>query len=296
MDVPSVGRHGGGTRNGAAVGVLFYDIIALNSPQLFDAELAATFARWAAAVVDATDFYLTISSTVHQELQLHPAHAHPPSPQALSRAAFRLGSELDSTMAAKKPHPALARLFAPGKSVYLNVATIEPRKNQAFLLDAFDRLWGNGEDLSLCIMGGRAGADEPLIKRIVTHPRWQKNLFLFHDATDTDLAFAYGHARAIIAASLAEGLGLSILEALARQCLVLASDIPAHREAGGAACAYFSLHSPDALVELVQTCQRRGRPPGLMPAADLHWPNWQESCRELIAQIRQIAPIIAPPG
>ncbi len=41
------------------------------------------------------------------------------------------------------------------------------------------------------------------------------------------------HARALLMPSLAEGFGLPIIEALALGTPVLASDLPAHREAGG---------------------------------------------------------------
>lgn len=40
--------------------------------------------------------------------------------------------------------------------------------------------------------------------------------------------------------SLMEGFGLPVLEAMANKCLVLASDIPAHREIAGDAVSYFN--------------------------------------------------------
>ena len=47
------------------------------------------------------------------------------------------------------------------------------------------------------------------------------------------LRLLMAHARALLMPSLAEGFGLPIIEALALGTPVLASDLPAHREAGG---------------------------------------------------------------
>jgi glycosyltransferase involved in cell wall biosynthesis len=46
------------------------------------------------------------------------------------------------------------------------------------------------------------------------------------------------HARALLMPSLAEGFGLPIIEALALGTPVIASSLPAHKEAGGATPTY----------------------------------------------------------
>lgn len=60
-------------------------------------------------------------------------------------------------------------------------------------------------------------------------------------------------ARVLVAPSLHEGFGLSVIEGLMAGCNVVASDIPPHREIGGPALAYFD---PNSTTDLAGALQR----------------------------------------
>lgn len=90
-------------------------------------------------------------------------------------------------------------------------------------------------------------------QNIDKHHPWTKDLVFAQHAcensqyihaigqvSDTELVELYHTARLYVSASLDEGFGLPVLEAMACSCPVLASDIGAHREIGGDTINYFN--------------------------------------------------------
>ncbi len=123
----------------------------------------------------------------------------------------------------------------------LMVSTLEPRKNHALLISAWERLKYAGEhpDLKLILVGNRGWKDEPLLAQM--RP-WQKRGALYHlsHVPADELRVLYSHAALTVCPSFAEGFDYSGVEAMRCGGLVAASDIPVHREIYGAAAAYFN--------------------------------------------------------
>jgi glycosyltransferase involved in cell wall biosynthesis len=85
---------------------------------------------------------------------------------------------------------------------------------------------------------------------------------LQHTASDGELRWAYEHARAMIHASLWEGFGVPLLEALDLGCPVLASDRPPFREVGGDAAVFAEPTDRDALTDGLRTVLAQTRDTG----------------------------------
>jgi glycosyltransferase involved in cell wall biosynthesis len=101
-----------------------------------------------------------------------------------------------------------------------------------------------------------------------------------------ELAHVYGHARAWIFPSLAEGFGLPLVEARAHDCQVIASDIPAFRELEEPGISYFSVGAADQLSRLiVHHADECNSPPHRTskPA----W-SWAQSSTELLQKIEDL--------
>ena len=75
---------------------------------------------------------------------------------------------------------------------------------------------------------------------------------IIHDINDRSLTELYKNALAVIAPSIIEGFGLVPLEAMANGSLILASDIPAHREVCRDIPIYFNPYAVDDLVDKLQ--------------------------------------------
>lgn len=118
---------------------------------------------------------------------------------------------------------------APERPYFLYVGDLAGRKNVPFLIRAFDQA-DPGADLLLV---GHVDDDYAEIRAEVERARHRDRIRLVQDASDRDLETLYRSALALVMPSQYEGFGFTPLEAMARDCPVLASDIPAFREVSG---------------------------------------------------------------
>jgi alpha-1,2-rhamnosyltransferase len=270
-------------KRGARVGAMIYDLVPVLFPRTCNQELLPLFRGWFDHACATSDFLVGISRTVAGECRRHLAGLGEGAGGGTKVGWFYLGADLDRQAPGGQVREEVRRVFDdPAAGPYLTVATLEPRKNHQYLLDAFDRVWLRGLDARLCLVGKQGWHCEDVVRRIREHPFYRKRLFLLSDLSDADLLFCYDRAKALIFPSIYEGFGLPIVEALSRGCKVLASDIPIHREVGGEYCAYFDLGSPDSLASLITDHHRTGRLPPTRPIEGFRWQNWEESCEKLI--------------
>jgi glycosyltransferase involved in cell wall biosynthesis len=147
-------------------------------------------------------------------------------------AVIELGADFDGgNRVSRDP------IIPGGRPALLCVGIVEPRKNQAFLLDVAEALWRDGLDFELHVVGRvnpHFGA--PIVARM-KRLQATESRFRFHGAAgDRELARLYASARAVAFPTIAEGCGLPLLEALWRGVPCVCSDLPVLREnadAGG---------------------------------------------------------------
>jgi glycosyltransferase involved in cell wall biosynthesis len=118
---------------------------------------------------------------------------------------------------------------APETPFFLYVGDLAGRKNVPFLIRAFDRADLPAE----LLLVGRADDDSAEIDAELGRARRADRIRLVGGASDRELDGLYRSALALVMPSRYEGFGFTPLEAMARSCPVLASDIPAHREVSG---------------------------------------------------------------
>ena len=119
----------------------------------------------------------------------------------------------------------------PGRPSLVCLGILEPRKNQAFLLDVCEDLWGEGLAFDLHLVGRvnpHFGA--PLVGRIATLRGKYPGLHYHEAAGDAEVAALYAGARATVFPTIAEGCGLPLLESLWMGVPCVCSDLPVLRE------------------------------------------------------------------
>jgi len=273
-------------RDGVGIVSVIYDLIPLTHPQFCDAGLVRVFNDWFDWIAKTADGYVAISATIADQVRNEMLRRVGPE-QVAQRwfDYFHLGSELDLCDDALPVEPALKQMFKNKDPVYLMVSTIEPRKNHAYLLDAFELAWAKGSRARLCIAGRIGWKCDALIERIRQHPQLNQRLFMFNDLTDKSLEYAYSNATALVFPSYVEGFGLPLVEAMQRGLPAMGSDIPVFREIGGPFMAYFDLDEPQNLVELMTQMETTGTFPAERDVKEWRWLGWREASAQLVERV-----------
>lgn len=120
--------------------------------------------------------------------------------------------------------------FKKNERYILTVASLDPRKNLARLVDACN-LSGIGKDIKLVI----AGRTDRVFNMEVSDDI--RKHFIGY-VPDEELASLYKNAELFVYPSLYEGFGIPPLEAMSMGCPVILSDIPVFREIFGNAACY----------------------------------------------------------
>jgi glycosyltransferase involved in cell wall biosynthesis len=130
---------------------------------------------------------------------------------------------------------------------FLYVGNAFPHKNLDRLIEAFKIL---DADMKLVLVGKEDYFYKRLKNQIKEMDLSEKVIFL-KNVDDKELSSLYRNAQALILPSLMEGFGLPALEAMANNCLVLASKIPALEEVCGDAAIYFDPRNIQDIAEKI---------------------------------------------
>jgi glycosyltransferase involved in cell wall biosynthesis len=139
-----------------------------------------------------------------------------------------------------------------GDKYLLIVSTIEPRKNHARLLAAWEVLKVEIDPkIKLVVVGTFGWNMSNMLKNFYT---WieRGELFILDSVPSPDLRVLYRHAAATVCPSLGEGFDFSGVESMACGGITVASDISVHREIYDDAAEYFNPYSTSDLVSALK--------------------------------------------
>jgi glycosyltransferase involved in cell wall biosynthesis len=125
--------------------------------------------------------------------------------------------------------------FDPGHPFLLHIGNNIPRKRLDVLLHVFAVLTGERPGLRLVQVGGPW---PPQLARLIESLGIGRSLTQVSGLSRAQLAELYRRAALVLVPSESEGFGLPVVEALACGAVVIASDLPTLREAGGNAVHY----------------------------------------------------------
>ena len=260
---------------------VIYDLIPITHSDYVGRRHVERFQRWLHTAADHTDFFLAISRTVKEELRAHLQEFCPQRAWPEERFhSFVLGADL--SVGTNGPVREALRQAFDARNTYLMVGALERRKNQPFLIRAFESLWKAGIDVRLCLVGSYTKGIPGFHQHLTQHAEFGRRLFYFSDLNDSELDYCYRKTRALVYPSIVEGFGLPIVEALQHGKPVLASDTPIHREVGGEYCGFFDLSSTESLVEMIVGFEKFGHVPHTRSMSEYVAPTWERSCRELV--------------
>jgi len=223
--------------------VLVADVMPELHPSWFDPAQRELFGDWLRAHLRDSELFLCISERTAADLKSVAARLDAPEPQTV---VVPLGADFPVV------EPLPVHLPDDIARYLLVVGTVEPRKNQQLVLDAFDVLSRRHPDLGVVFVGKQGWLVDDLVDRMRSHPEFGHRLQWLEGIDDAQLAWLYQHAFLAVAPSKYEGLGVPVMEALHHGCATLSSDGGALPEAGGDRVTYFSPKDADALCVLVE--------------------------------------------
>jgi glycosyltransferase involved in cell wall biosynthesis len=209
-----------------SVTVMIHDTIPLDHPSFSAAGASAAFRAKLTASLRQADRILCPSRATADAVRRHPG----PSGQCPDIVVAPLGLD--------RAAPDATRLPDLPQPFFLTLGTIEPRKNHVLLLGAWEHLHSilpPANIPTLVIAGSRGWRNGDVFRRLDAHP---PGIIELPDLSDGAVAALLTRATALLMPSFAEGFGLPVAEALARDCRVIAADLPVYRELFGNSPVY----------------------------------------------------------
>ncbi len=219
-------------RNGCRLIACVYDLVYIKYPEYVqDQNAAALLSRWLKHAVQNFDGLICISQTVEHELLawMHESQIYNPR---LKTGYFHLGADFIHTASCEKDSSSVFfRQACKNKPLtFLAVATIEPRKGYADLVEAFEALNKEHVDASLIIVGRVGWKYEDIVRKMTASNCFNQTIFWFSDCDDHLLEILYQISDCYISGSYYEGFGLGIIEASNKGLPVLLRDLSVNRE------------------------------------------------------------------
>ncbi|MEZ5372273.1 MAG: glycosyltransferase family 1 protein [Microthrixaceae bacterium] len=269
---------------GVRVISLLHDVLPVTHPDWFDPNLARVFQSHVGAALDHADAVVTSSAFSAGEIAGLAARA---GRSDLEIRQIALGAD----PVARAAQPPDTRLLGSldGRAVILAVGTLEPRKNHAGLLDAFDRM---AADTTLVVVGRQGWQADDVADRLRSHPGFGDRIRWPAEVNDATLDALYELAEVVAVPSHAEGYGLPVVEALRRGCRVVSSTGGSLPEVGGEDVTYVDATDATAFAAALDSAVGHTDPPSPQP-----FPTWDDSAAALAAILtgRDLGSTTGPP-
>ncbi len=223
---------------------LIHDVTYLDFPEFVAEKARRDLTVLVPAAIRRAAFIITNSETTAKSLRQHynlakqqvvVGHIPPQGVRQLS------GAESDKVV---------LRNLGITQPFILFLGNLEPRKNLAVLLDAYEQLRPELKKLYTLVIAGAPGwLHASIMDRLETAQQAGIALIVTGYVDEQQRAALLGGASALVLPSLYEGFGMTLLEAMAYETPVLASDIEIFHEVCGEAARYFDPHSPSDLAQ-----------------------------------------------
>lgn len=220
-------------RHGVYLYFLVHDVLPEEYPQWFSNASVFLYRRWIRSVAILADGVFCNSQDTKQKILDYCKDRFGFEKESLAAWVLPMGWDISSarvnTSGDDRFHELLNSSIEPAASA-LMVGTLEPRKGHQQVIAAFENLWKGGCNSNLIIVGRPGWKTEVLQDSIRKHPLLNRRLFWLDNASDETLELLYRICNGVIIASLAEGFGLPMIEAIGHGKPVLARNLPVFRE------------------------------------------------------------------
>lgn len=269
---------------GIRVYTVVYDLLPILHPGFFVYGTQKGHEKWLQTIIQ-LDGALCISESVSLELNTWIQKQKLQQLRSFDIQWFHLGADIinghPSPSLPENTESVLHRLKS--KLTFLMIGTIEPRKGHQQTIEAFEKLWSEGMDFNLVIVGKQGWMVELLVKTIHNHTESNKRLIWLEGISDEYLEKVYVASTCLIAASEGEGFGLPLIEAAQHHLPIIARDIPVFREVAGEHAHYFpNTNDPSVLACAIQAWLKLYKQNNHPKSDNMPRLTWKESTKQLL--------------
>lgn len=279
---------------GIRIYFIIHDILPITHPEFFPPGADLIFKDWLTAVTSFDGAICVSRATAESLVKWLKDNVSFADRRPFFVAWNHHGSDIESSIPSrglpKSAHRILMEISK--RPTFLMVGTIEPRKGYLQTIEAFTKLWSEGIDVNLVIVGKEGWQDLPnsmrrtipsIVSKISYHPELNRRLFWLKGISDEYLEKVYRKSTCLIMASEAEGFGLPLIEAARYKLPIIARDIRVFKEIAGDYAFYFSDDkSPDVIAKSVKewlSLYKLGKHP--LPEG-MPCLTWNESVKRLL--------------
>ncbi len=278
---------------GVTLHSVVYDLLPITMPWVFP-PCQFGYTDWLNTMAVTVDSFFCISHSVTDELAQWLKNNSPQQSVMPALHWFHLGADLEnSTPSRGMPTDADQLLTMCRENItFLMVGTIEPRKGYLQVVETFTRLWRQGVDINLVIVGREGWQKIPshqrctipdIVKCLRCHPERSNRLFWLEDISDEYLENIYSASTCLIAASEGEGFGLPLIEAAQHKLPIIARDIPVFREVAGISAYYFpNDNDPGILLQTIVDWLQLFKTHKHPRSDTMPWLTWKHSAEQLL--------------
>jgi glycosyltransferase involved in cell wall biosynthesis len=226
----------------------------------------------------AADWVVAIS----EASRVHYMNVFPHFPEDRIRVIYPCSRFADSALAGKRPK-ALENI--PTGGYWLNVGTIEPRKNQRRLVEAYARYLAlGGTPMPLVLAGGKGWLMEDFQKHL-SELGIEAQIVMTGYVSDEELVWLYRNCYANLYPSLFEGFGLPVLEGMQFGAPTLTSNSSSIPEVAGDAAILLAPEDTEAWAQsMFRLATNRSERDQLSAVARVQAEqfNWKHSAKALL--------------
>lgn len=226
-----------------------YDILPLQFPEYFEKKTVNSFGDFIDEIFNNYDGILSDSKSVSNDLI---NYYHNTIKNKLKHNVnigyFHLGQNSFNDKIVDINNNTLKSFLETSQHVFFMLGTIEPRKGHDLVLKAFEKLWEEGNNHKLCIIGHSGWNMNKFVESLKNHKEQNKRLLFVEAASDAEVCYTYQHTSALIQASAGEGFGLPLIEAGYYNLPIICSDIPVFHEVAQENALYFNRNSVEDII------------------------------------------------
>lgn len=274
---------------------MIHDILPVTKNEFFPPGSNENFSAWLSIILQYSGKVICVTDAVADEVKKYISR-HGIQNSRLKLDFSHHGADISSTIPTGGIQSHESRLVEQIKEnlSFLMVGTIEPRKGHLQAIAAFEKLWAEGNESHLVIVGKEGWKGLPdtdrrtipeIVKTITKHPLLNKKLFWFDNASDELLSVLYQNADCLLYPSEDEGFGLPLIEASQHNKSLISRDIPVLREVAGDGAFYFKSIRPEALAQAVEDWIELFKQNAQPSSANISWLSWAQSAKNLATKL-----------